>query len=114
MQLFDEVLILLLAAIVTVTLFRRLRIPPSIGGYLPIGTIVGPHGLGLIPRIKVAAEHRNVRASGCMASVDSTNIPAGMLGLVPILMARVRRYSIARDFDKDFTQGPPARTAYRE
>jgi len=41
----NDILILLSVAIVTVTLFRRLRLP-AILGYLSVGLIAGPHGLG--------------------------------------------------------------------
>jgi CPA2 family monovalent cation:H+ antiporter-2 len=41
----NDVLILLAVAIVTVTLFRRLGLP-AILGYLFVGLIAGPHGLG--------------------------------------------------------------------
>jgi CPA2 family monovalent cation:H+ antiporter-2 len=51
MRLFDEVLILLLAAVVAVIVLRRLHIPPVIG-YLLVGTVVGPQGLKLIPQVE--------------------------------------------------------------
>ncbi len=41
----NDILILLAVAIVTVTLFRRLGLP-AILGYLCVGLIAGPHGLG--------------------------------------------------------------------
>jgi CPA2 family monovalent cation:H+ antiporter-2 len=44
----ELVLSLLLAAILTVALFRRLRLP-AILGYLLAGIIIGPHATGLIP-----------------------------------------------------------------
>jgi CPA2 family monovalent cation:H+ antiporter-2 len=43
--LLNDILILLAVAIVTVTLFRRLGLP-AILGYLCVGLIAGPHGLG--------------------------------------------------------------------
>lgn len=43
-----EVLILLAATVVAVTLFRRLKLP-SILAYLFVGMLVGPHALGWIP-----------------------------------------------------------------
>jgi monovalent cation:H+ antiporter-2, CPA2 family len=41
-------LILLVAAVLTVTLFRRLNLPPMLG-YLVLGIIAGPHALGFVP-----------------------------------------------------------------
>ena len=43
-----EVLVLLLAAVVMLTLFRRLRLPPVLG-YLMVGLVAGPVGLGIVP-----------------------------------------------------------------
>jgi CPA2 family monovalent cation:H+ antiporter-2 len=43
----SEVLILLGAAVVAVALFRRLHLPPILG-YLMVGIVVGPAGLGLV------------------------------------------------------------------
>jgi CPA2 family monovalent cation:H+ antiporter-2 len=51
MRLFDEVLILLLAAVIAVIVLRRLHIPPIIG-YLLVGAVVGPYGLKLIPQVE--------------------------------------------------------------
>lgn len=42
-----EILILLVASVLAVALLRRLRLPPVLG-YLAVGTVVGPHALGLI------------------------------------------------------------------
>lgn len=53
-----EVLIFLGAAIVTVALFRRLRITPLLG-YLTAGVLIGPHVLGLLqesPETELLAE----------------------------------------------------------
>ena len=44
----ELVLILLLAAIIAVSLFRRLGLPPMLG-YLLAGVVIGPHATGLIP-----------------------------------------------------------------
>ncbi|MGB9151327.1 MAG: monovalent cation:proton antiporter-2 (CPA2) family protein [Burkholderiales bacterium] len=41
-------LILLVAAVLTVTLFRRLNLPPMLG-YLALGIVAGPHALGFVP-----------------------------------------------------------------
>jgi monovalent cation:H+ antiporter-2, CPA2 family len=41
------VLLLLAVAVLTVTLFRRLHLPPILG-YLIVGILVGPHGSGLV------------------------------------------------------------------
>jgi monovalent cation:H+ antiporter-2, CPA2 family len=41
-------LILLVAAVLTVTLFRRLNLPPMLG-YLTLGILIGPHALGVLP-----------------------------------------------------------------
>src|SRR5258706_12625390 len=41
------VLILLAAAVLVVILFRLLKLPAMIG-YLLVGIVIGPHGLGLI------------------------------------------------------------------
>ncbi|NIR59161.1 MAG: potassium transporter, partial [Gammaproteobacteria bacterium] len=46
--LFEQILVLLAAAVVSVALFRRLHLPPILA-YLAIGVAVGPHGLGWIP-----------------------------------------------------------------
>jgi CPA2 family monovalent cation:H+ antiporter-2 len=43
-----EVLLLLLAAVVILTAFRRLRLP-SVLGYLVVGLLAGPVGLGIVP-----------------------------------------------------------------
>lgn len=43
----DEVLILLALAMAMVALFRRIHLPPILG-YLAVGLIAGPHGLGWI------------------------------------------------------------------
>ena len=43
-----SVLILLAAAVVVVILFRLLKLPAMLG-YLLVGVLIGPHGLGLIP-----------------------------------------------------------------
>jgi CPA2 family monovalent cation:H+ antiporter-2 len=51
MRLFEEVLILLLAAVIAVIVLRRLHIPPIIG-YLLVGAVVGPFGLKLIPQVE--------------------------------------------------------------
>jgi monovalent cation:H+ antiporter-2, CPA2 family len=42
------VLLLLAAAVLVVVAFRALRLPPMLG-YLAIGVVIGPRGLGLIP-----------------------------------------------------------------
>ena len=42
------VLILLAAAVLVVILFRLLKLPAMIG-YLLVGIVIGPNGLGLIP-----------------------------------------------------------------
>src|SRR3954464_7462499 len=42
------VLILLAAAVLVVILFRQLKLPAMIG-YLLVGVLIGPHGLGMIP-----------------------------------------------------------------
>ncbi len=42
-----QVLVLLVGAVVTVAVFRRLHLPPILA-YLAVGVIVGPHGLGWI------------------------------------------------------------------
>ena len=44
---FQEVLILLASAVVVVALFRRFNLPPILG-YLFLGVVVGPFGLGII------------------------------------------------------------------
>ncbi len=41
-------LILLASAVVVVAAFRRLALPPILG-YLIVGTLIGPHALGLVP-----------------------------------------------------------------
>jgi len=45
---FDAVLILLAVAVAVVVLFRFLALPPILG-YLVVGALVGPYGLGWIP-----------------------------------------------------------------
>jgi CPA2 family monovalent cation:H+ antiporter-2 len=47
----QEILILLFAAIITVTFFRRLHLSPVLG-YLVAGGIIGPHGLSYIPDVE--------------------------------------------------------------
>ncbi len=42
------VVILLSTAVVTVVLFRRMRLPPILG-YLIVGVLIGPHALGFVP-----------------------------------------------------------------
>src|SRR5918994_4350120 len=49
-----DLLIILLAAAAVVPLFRRLR-ASAVLGYLVAGTLVGPHGLGLIRDIEAAS-----------------------------------------------------------
>ena len=46
-QILAEVLMLLLAAVIILFLFRRLRLPPVLG-YLVVGVVVGPIGLGIV------------------------------------------------------------------
>lgn len=46
-HLLDAILILLLASVVAVVIFRRLHLPPILG-YLLVGVILGHHGLGLL------------------------------------------------------------------
>ncbi len=43
----NEIVILLAAAVVVVALFRRFDLPPILG-YLFVGAVIGPHGLGWI------------------------------------------------------------------
>jgi len=45
---FNEILILLAASVVVVTLFHRFKLP-SVLAYLAVGIVIGPHGLALIP-----------------------------------------------------------------
>jgi len=47
-QILAEVLMLLLAAVVILYLFRRLRLPPVLG-YRVVGIVSGPVGLGIVP-----------------------------------------------------------------
>jgi CPA2 family monovalent cation:H+ antiporter-2 len=47
-EILAEVLVLLLAAVVILTLFRRVHLPPVLG-YLVVGLIAGPFGLGIVP-----------------------------------------------------------------
>ena len=44
---FHDILILLIIAVAVLALFLRLRLPPILG-YLTVGTLVGPYGLGWI------------------------------------------------------------------
>jgi CPA2 family monovalent cation:H+ antiporter-2 len=44
---FHDILILLIIAVAVLALFLRLRLPPILG-YLAVGTLVGPYGLGWI------------------------------------------------------------------
>jgi len=46
----QDLLIILLAAVAVVPLFRRIR-ASAVLGYLVAGTLIGPHGLGLIREI---------------------------------------------------------------
>lgn len=47
-RILDEVLMLLVAAVMLLTLFRRLSLP-SVLAYLAVGLIAGPSGFGLVP-----------------------------------------------------------------
>ena len=47
----EYILILLLFAVILVSIFRRLNLPPILG-YLAVGIIVGPGGLHWIPTIE--------------------------------------------------------------
>lgn len=47
----DDVLVFLLAAVVVVTVFKRLRVSPIIG-YLIAGILIGPHAFGFISDIQ--------------------------------------------------------------
>lgn len=51
MQAFEFILILLAWAVGVVSIFRRIQLPPILG-YLFVGALVGPGGLGLIPKIQ--------------------------------------------------------------
>lgn len=51
----EAVILLLFGALITATLFRRLHLPPILG-YLLVGVIVGPYGLGLIADTKASSE----------------------------------------------------------
>lgn len=51
MNQFEYILILLLAAVIVVALFRRIHLPPILG-YLFVGTLIGPGGLGFIPSLE--------------------------------------------------------------
>lgn len=53
-------LILLLVAVLAVSVFKRLRLPPMLG-YLAAGVVVGPHATGLVPD---AAETRHLAEFG--------------------------------------------------
>ena len=44
----DAILLLLAVSVIIVALFRRLNLPPVLG-YLCVGVMVGPHGMGWIP-----------------------------------------------------------------
>jgi len=46
-HLLDVILLLLVAAVVAVALFRRLHLPPILG-YLLVGLVLGHHGLGML------------------------------------------------------------------
>jgi CPA2 family monovalent cation:H+ antiporter-2 len=46
-----EIVVLLSAAVLTVAIFRVLRLSPVLG-YLAAGTLIGPYGLGLIADVK--------------------------------------------------------------
>lgn len=47
-SIFNEIMILLVAAVLVVTLFHRLKLP-AVLAYLFIGTVIGPYGLAWIP-----------------------------------------------------------------
>ncbi len=51
----DGVLILLSVAVVIVIMFRRINLPPILG-YLFVGLLVGPYGLGWIPETQATHE----------------------------------------------------------
>lgn len=50
-NLLRTVLIILVAAIVVVSLFRRVKVSPVVG-YLFAGVLIGPHGLGLVKELE--------------------------------------------------------------
>ena len=50
-NLLRTVLIILAAAIVVVSLFRRVKVSPVVG-YLFAGVLIGPHGLGLVRELE--------------------------------------------------------------
>jgi CPA2 family monovalent cation:H+ antiporter-2 len=50
----QDFLIILIAAVVVVSLFRRLR-ASAVLGYLVAGALIGPHGLGLLQDVKATA-----------------------------------------------------------
>ena len=47
-NLLAQILILLTASVLAVSVFRRLRLPPILG-YLTVGVVFGPHSFGLLP-----------------------------------------------------------------
>jgi monovalent cation:H+ antiporter-2, CPA2 family len=47
----DIVLLLLAAAVLVVAIFQQLRLPALLG-YLLVGTLIGPHALGLVPALE--------------------------------------------------------------
>ncbi|PZR18962.1 MAG: hypothetical protein DI538_31595, partial [Azospira oryzae] len=49
------VLLLLAAAVLVVTLFRRLGLPPILG-YLLVGVLIGPHALNFIKDVSGAED----------------------------------------------------------
>jgi len=51
----DVTIILLTGALITATLFRRFNLPPILG-YLLVGVIVGPFGIGLIADTEASSE----------------------------------------------------------
>lgn len=51
----EAVIILLSGALITATVFRRFQLPPILG-YLLVGVIVGPYGVGLIADTEASSE----------------------------------------------------------
>ena len=65
---FESVLILLAAAVLVVVLFRSLRFPPMLG-YLMVGILIGPHGLGWIPEREEARQLAEVGVAFLMFTI---------------------------------------------
>src|SRR5262245_55320 len=80
---FESVLTLLAAAVLVVTLFRALKLPPMLG-YLIVGIAIGPHALAWIP---AAGEVRDLAEAGVVFLMFSVGLEFSLPKLVTMRRA---------------------------